>query len=326
MQSLLEKNPIEAWCGGKGTAGTTYFEYDGSEFSTKFSLPAECRGEFQDLARELIDWRLAEYQDRGETTSTPRIVCRVLHSGGRPIIKLPDRKKTAGIPSGWCDVVINDRPHVANFVMEFINVIRTDRESKENVLPAIAHDWFGPDAGRPGTRFEVSFEPTGDSLRMEPVGRTTTVASAKPWSHYMREDIPPLFGLEFNPSRWNQGFVASEDDVCLLVTLEKSGLNKDHRYEDRFLSAQRFAWQSQNRTSQSGKHGQLIRDHESKGVTVHLFVRRVKVLDGKAAPFIYCGQVNFIEWEGEKPISVTWDLHDEVPISLRSTLRVPDAE
>ena len=121
--------------------------------------------------------------------------------------------------------------------------------SQENVLPAIAHDWFGPDAGRPGTRFEVAFEPTGDSLRMEPVGRTTTAVKAQPWSHYMREDIPPLFGLEFNPSRWNQGFVASEDDVCLLVTLEKSGLNKDHRYEDRFLSPQRFAWQSQNRTS-----------------------------------------------------------------------------
>jgi hypothetical protein len=93
----------------------------------------------------------------------------VLHTSGRPILKLPDRRNNPGIPSGWVDVLANDQPHVANFAKEFVNVVRTDRESETNVLADIVRGWFGPDAGRPGTRYEVAFEPADDALRMRPV-------------------------------------------------------------------------------------------------------------------------------------------------------------
>ncbi|HBN74462.1 MAG TPA: hypothetical protein DD473_01310, partial [Planctomycetaceae bacterium] len=56
---------------------------------------------------------------------------------------------------------------------------------------------------------------------------------------------------------------------------------------------------------------------------VHLFIRKRKVLDGKAAPFIYCGEVDFESWEGEKPISVVWRLQESVPIKLWKTFDVP---
>ncbi|MFV1967931.1 MAG: DUF3427 domain-containing protein [Pirellulaceae bacterium] len=69
--------------------------------------------------------------------------------------------------------------------------------------------------------------------------------------------------------------------VSLLVTLEKAGLNKDHRYEDHFLSVDRFQWQSQNKAKQESQHGQLIHNHHTAGVDVHLFVRKCKVLDGR---------------------------------------------
>ena len=139
----------------------------------------------------------------------------------------------------------------------------------------------------------------------------------------MREDIPPLFGLTFNPAIWNQGFIVADRHVFLLVTLEKGGLNKDHRYEDHFLSVDRFQWQSQNKTKKESRHGQLIQKHSQEGADVHLFVRKRKVLDGMAAPFVYCGSVEFESWEGEQPISVIWRLRRPVPVAMCRALDVP---
>ena len=83
----------------------------------------------------------------------------------RPILKLPDRRSTTGIPSGWTDVLIDETRHEANFVRAFVNVVRR-RESDLNVLPDILRGWFGPDAGLPGTKFEVCFDQTENGYRM----------------------------------------------------------------------------------------------------------------------------------------------------------------
>ena len=158
---------------------------------------------------------------------------------------------------------------------------------------------------------------------MAPVKGEVVATRAKTWNRYAREEIPPMFGLEFNPAIWNQGFVATEGHLFLLVTLEKGGLSRDHRYDDRFLSANRFLWQSQNQTKQESKHGRIIRDHRELGVQVHLFVRRQKLADSKGAPFVYCGVVDFASWEGETPIAVQWDLREAVPPALSEVLNVP---
>ena len=56
LKSLIEKNPIDAWTGGKGTGGKAYFKYDSKEFYTDIAVPANCREQFQTLVRELVDW------------------------------------------------------------------------------------------------------------------------------------------------------------------------------------------------------------------------------------------------------------------------------
>ncbi|PSJ39035.1 DUF3427 domain-containing protein [Allosphingosinicella deserti] len=142
------------------------------------------------------------------------------------------------------------------------------------------------------------------------------------WREYMREEIPPLFGLPFNTGSWNQGFVLQGTNAFLLVTLDKSGLQDDHQYDDGFISADRFRWQSQNRTEQQSKHGQIIRQ-AVLGYAIHLFVRPAKKRGTKATPFVYCGEVDFERWEGEAPITVDWALRNAVPGHLRRTLRVP---
>lgn len=141
------------------------------------------------------------------------------------------------------------------------------------------------------------------------------------WREYMREDIPPLYNLQFNTGSWNQGFVVQGKDVFLLVTLKKDDLQEEHRYEDRFIDAGTFHWQSQNQTSQTSKHGQII-SGAAAGYALHLFVRMEKKRGGKAAPFVYCGDVVFESWTGEKPISVTWRLPQAVPVRLHRTFDV----
>ena len=169
LRALILNNPVAAWCGGLGTGGTNYFTCDGSTFQSVLNVPPECREGFQDLLREIVDWRLAEYLRRGEGGLEGGFQCKVIHADSRPIVKLPNRTKVAGIPQGWTELTINGQVHFANFAKEFINVIRTERDSAVNVLGDILRGWFGPDVGLPGTRFEVEFTRQSGKLRMAPV-------------------------------------------------------------------------------------------------------------------------------------------------------------
>src|SRR4029077_15604609 len=62
----LERSPVAAWAGGKGTGGKAYFAYEQRIFSSTFAVQEDQRPEFHELARELIEWRLATYLQREE--------------------------------------------------------------------------------------------------------------------------------------------------------------------------------------------------------------------------------------------------------------------
>ena len=55
----------------------------------------------------------------------------------------------------------------------------------------------------------------------------------------------------------------------------------------------------------------------------NLFVRPTKKTGPKPTPFTYCGEVDFITWEGEAPISIRWQLRKPVPANLQGLLSVP---
>lgn len=152
-------------------------------------------------------------------------------------------------------------------------------------------------------------------------GPSPAVGGVVRWREYMREEIPPLFGLKFSTGSWNQGFVVQGKEAFLLVTLKKDDLMEDHRYEDRFIGPDRFHWQSQNRTTRASFHGRII-NGDADGYRLHLFVRMEKKRGQKAAPFTYCGEVAFESWEGDKPISVTWRLEETVPRRLHRTFGI----
>ncbi|RLA44480.1 MAG: DUF3427 domain-containing protein, partial [Gammaproteobacteria bacterium] len=106
MQKLLESNPIKAWKGAKGTGGVQYFRYE-SEVFKSFEVDSGLEEAARDLARELCDYRLAQYLDRlhGETRFASNVVCKVSHSSGTPMLFLPAREQHPGIPEGWTPVL-----------------------------------------------------------------------------------------------------------------------------------------------------------------------------------------------------------------------------
>jgi len=146
---------------------------------------------------------------------------------------------------------------------------------------------------------------------------------AELWKPYLRQHIPPLFGLEYSEAVWNAGFVKRDGYLFLLATLEKEDMAEKHQYRDQFLSRHSFRWDSQNRMTRDTPLGKLLRDHRAEGYRVHLFVRPTKKIKGRQAPYYYCGEVEFIDWEGDAPIRVRWRLHEAVPDTLRGTLQVP---
>lgn len=322
LRSHLEGNPINAWTGGAGTGGTRYFGYSEKVLSSQLTVSEQHRPAFQGLVREIAEWRLAEYLDRPSVAIGDGYVIKVNHAGGRPILFPLDRGKHPRLPRGWTDVVAGGQAYVAKFVEQAVNVIRRP-DSEDNVIASLLRGWFGPDAGAPGTRHLVRLrDDDSGTWLIEPIG--TGVLTPVLWKRYAREQIPPLFGLEFNRAIWQQGFVRRGKQTFLLVTLDKSTAIESQRYEDHFLGPDSFQWQSQNRTKRDSKDGESIRDHAKLGIDVHLFVRpRSKLRSNTAAPFTYCGQVDFVAWERDNPITVTWRLREPVPQRFWDDLRVP---
>jgi len=325
---LLEDNPIRAWTGRGEAERRVFFDYADKRFSTRLSITPEYRVPFQELVRELADWRLAEYLNRDGISEIVEGQFRgkVSSEEGNLIILLSNREQTPWIPRGWIEVNAEGRRIEVNVSDDLIQEAREPGVQK-NVLGQVLSDWFGPDAGRAGTSFSVMFEPAGDIYRMQPVDRANEKFNSEPilWDTYHRDQIPKLFGFTFSEAIWNVGFVpASSKCAILLVTLEKGDLPDSHSYEDKFLSDTLFQWKSQNRTSQSSKHGQMLFNHVREGFKIHLFVRPSKKIRSKKAPFYYCGELNFESWHGDRPITIVWKLSQPVPNRLARLFLIGD--
>jgi superfamily II DNA or RNA helicase len=169
IRSLIEKNPIATWTGEHAVPGTVATPYESGVFRYKQSVTELRRGSFQRLAREVIEWRLAEYSSRSASSAAgTSFVLKVSHAGGRPILFLPGRAKTLGIPEGWQPILIDGKPHEANFVKIVVDVVRA-LGGEENVLPAILWGWLGLDAGRPGTSQSAVLEHQGNDWEMRSI-------------------------------------------------------------------------------------------------------------------------------------------------------------
>ena len=112
---------------------------------------------------------------------------------------------------------------------------------------------------------------------------------------------------------------------ALFVTLRKSErrYSPSTRYRDYALSSRLFHWESQSTTSADSPTGRRYRQQPQEGTNVLLFVRESPTLaNGAGAPFTLLGPADFVEASGERPIQITWRLHQPMPESLLEVARL----
>ena len=133
-------------------------------------------------------------------------------------------------------------------------------------------------------------------------------------SRFKRQDVPPLYGTEFNPGNWNSGHVSIDDDVLLFVTLHKGNMDQGGDYDDRLEGEDTLIWSSQASTGPDSKKGREILDSPANGKRIHAWIRRRKA----DVVFEYRGLVTPVSHEGARPMSVRFRLLS--PITKDSAL------
>ena len=116
----------------------------------------------ESLTEELVDWRLAAYSKNhgfiDAAVGESAFEAKVSHSGGNPILFIPEKSKEPSRPVGPTQVQLPDGSRWEfKFVKVACNVAKPVGEPG-NQLSDLLREWFGPDAGLPGTDFKVSFE------------------------------------------------------------------------------------------------------------------------------------------------------------------------
>jgi superfamily II DNA or RNA helicase/diadenosine tetraphosphate (Ap4A) HIT family hydrolase len=314
LRRLIEENPIRAWTGGKGTGDIAFFAYAGGVFRSLLKVSPESREAVTDLTREIADWRIADFLVRNGAEEGVAHLRASHNASGQPILFM-DRMKNPDLPEGWTRVKADGKEYDLNFVKTAVNVARRPNE-EENVLPELLRGWFGPNAGKSGTAQFVLAEKSDLGWNMRPRDAFDARVKVTRLQRYRREEIPPLFGTQARGRIWDQGFIRDGGHIFLLVTLDKSDLPKEHAYGDRFLSDRAFEWQSQNRMRRDMPMSVELRDHATRNIPVHLFVRPKAKIAGKGAPFLYLGEVDFRKWRKDNPITVDFELKEPVPKAL----------
>jgi superfamily II DNA or RNA helicase/diadenosine tetraphosphate (Ap4A) HIT family hydrolase/HKD family nuclease/SOS-response transcriptional repressor LexA len=202
------KWPLSRWMDDQ--AGQRWFTRRDDRFVAAFTCPPELRAGFESLTGELVDLRLAHYSQsrlrapaaleaRSASEGNRPITtfrAKVSHSGGKPILFLPTVESVPSRPTGPTRVRLPDgREWVFRFVKVACNVAHpADAASARgnNALSALLRDWFGPDAGLPGTNFEVEFTSIDEGWSAAPLGRTGFSLSNPPPTPTPAAPPPPL--------------------------------------------------------------------------------------------------------------------------------------
>lgn len=166
-----KKNPIAAWTKKSAGKKRVYFSVEDGRFVSRLPIVNEAEETFARMTRELVDYRLSQYRMRQRESSTvTSFECKVTWNQRDPILKLPSRKTRPDLPKESVDVRLPDGSiWVFRLKKEFCNVARP-AGTQRNKLPDLMRQWFGPQAGHPGTNFGVSFEPGPDGWLIQPRG------------------------------------------------------------------------------------------------------------------------------------------------------------
>jgi superfamily II DNA or RNA helicase/diadenosine tetraphosphate (Ap4A) HIT family hydrolase/SOS-response transcriptional repressor LexA len=168
--SNWRKFPISIWMKEKN--GKRWFTDEGGRFGAGFTCPDSLRDAFEVLTGELVDFRLAAHAR--PRTAANGFEAKVIQSRGKPFLKIPTAEDEPGRPIGPVPVALPDgRTWEFRFARIACNVAGPPEEKAgdtlPNHLPELLRQWFGADAGLPGTSFKVSFCRDGHQWSVEPL-------------------------------------------------------------------------------------------------------------------------------------------------------------
>ena len=185
---------------------------------------------------------------------------------------------------------------------DFINLINQHPAIKDELLELI--EW-------------QSEQSTHSYLHLD---NTPSIWALSLHNRYSRSDIVTAVGYANANKRpaFREGCLAlSEYKMELMfVTLDKSsGFAERVQYHDFAISPTLFHWQSQNVAGSKNPTGrryfESVGDADPNGWRFFLFVR-----ENQDTAYASLGEAVLIKAEGEKPISITWQLKNAMPIEL----------
>jgi len=146
-------------------------------------------------------------------------------------------------------------------------------------------------------------------------------------SRYTREQILSAFGqntlLKKSSSREGVLNMKDKNTELLFVTLEKieEKYSPTTMYDDYAISEKLFHWQSQNSTKPDSAKGESYINHQKINKNIILFVRESNHDENKnVMTYICLGKVFYKEHYGSQPMSITWELENEVPPFLWNSI------
>ncbi len=136
--------------------------------------------------------------------------------------------------------------------------------------------------------------------------------------HYSRREILAAVGyvVPGQKGKTPQGGILKLEDrqaELLLVTLDKSAksFSPSTRYRDYAVSPKLFHWETQSIASVSRPSGRRYLDSPSNGWSFFLFVRETQ-----DDAYAFLGPAQYRKHEGDRPISITWELEVPMPAGL----------
>ncbi|WP_026712882.1 DEAD/DEAH box helicase [Flavobacterium daejeonense] len=139
-------------------------------------------------------------------------------------------------------------------------------------------------------------------------------------ARYTRDQILSAFRLStFDRKSPSREGVAENIDLnteLLFINLIKSEENfsPTTMYDDYAISETLFHWQSQNSSRPNIGKGLSYVKHQENNKKILLFIReKAKDENGNTMGYVFIGEGNFKENEGEKPMNIKWELNEPLP-------------
>lgn len=137
----------------------------------------------------------------------------------------------------------------------------------------------------------------------------------KKYTYYKMKDMGFLTNYDKSfASIRGSGVWKNGKHYYLFVDLHKGeDIHESINYKDKLLTPKLMQWETQNKTSQSSETGKDLIHNKSRGIHLHMFLRKAKQIGNQKLDYMYIGEVNSLEYEGEKPITIKMEIIDPIP-------------